>query len=191
MANFLSALPFVLNNEVIGWPVDTQGRPLADIAVGMARVKAGPLSHWFTDDQDDPGGATAWGITLKKATEYGITTVDALKAITPQQLMGIYKSFWRFDKLEDQRVATKLLDMAVNMGLKTAIEIAQREAGSEADGLYGPKTEAAINACPPTGGLLRLLCVGARYHYENVIADRPASEKYRDGWMERASEIPA
>jgi lysozyme family protein len=167
MAYFEQALPFVLKHEG-GW----------------------------SDDPDDPGGATNHGITLETARRYGIQTKEELKAITPEDVASIYRSgYWRFNGLTSQDVATKLFDMAVNMGLRTAIRIAQDclntlGASLVSDGSFGPITEATINAVAPKR-MLDLLCQASAEHYRHIVLVRSSSDKFLKGWLARADEVPS
>lgn len=166
MAHFPTALPWILSYEG-GW----------------------------VDDPDDPGGATNQGITLATAQRHGIMTKEALRNITPSQVASIYRSdYWRFDGVDDQRVATKVFDMAVNFGRKTAVRMVQNalnELGTYLipDGLWGPETEAALNAVEPKR-VLMLLCRDCADRYRQIAAKRPASAKYLKGWLRRAEALP-
>ena len=166
MASFDTALPFVLKHEG-GW----------------------------SDNPADPGGATMQGITLATAQRHGIMTKAALRASTPEQRAAIYKAdYWQFDGIDDQRVATKIFDMAVNFGRKTAVGMVQdalNDVGASLipDGVYGPKTEASINAVDP-GRMLGLLCVESEQRYRGIVADRPKSRQFLAGWLRRAKEVP-
>ena len=167
MADLARALPFVLRHEG-GW----------------------------SDDAADPGGATNFGITLATAQRHGIMDADALRAITPEQVEAIYRQdYWRFDHVDDQRVATKVFDMAVNMGLRTAVYMVQEALNSlgaslKDDGRWGPVTEASVNATRPDQ-LLQLLCDEAADYYRAIVAARPTSAKFLKGWLARAAEVPA
>jgi len=149
----------------------------------------------WSNDPDDPGGATNCGITLETAKKHGILTEAALKGITQAQITAIYKSdYWRFDGIQDQRVATKLFDMAVNMGRARAVRYLQsvlNEAGTNLriDGIYGPLTEAATNALSPRY-LLAELCRISEEHYLALIERRPSLSKFRKGWLARAKAVP-
>lgn len=166
MADFARALPWILAHEG-GW----------------------------SDDPMDPGGATNYGITLATAQRHGITTKDELKGIPSAKVASIYyMDYWRFDGVDDQRVATKVFDMAVNFGRKTAIKMAQdalNELGASLmpDGLYGPATEAAINTVEPRH-LLALLCRDCADRYRSVVRKRPESAKFLKGWLRRAEALP-
>ena len=149
----------------------------------------------WSDDPSDPGGATMQGITLGTAVRHGIGDKAALKAITPQQVAAIYRTdYWRFDLVDDQRVATKLFDMAVNMGLRTAVRIAQEalntlDACVEVDGQWGPQTRDTINAVSPDH-MLRLLSTESADYYHAIAQKRPESGKFLKGWLKRAAEVP-
>lgn len=163
----------------------------------LARALPWILAHegGWSDDPDDPGGATMQGITLVTAQRHGITTKEQLRAISSAQVAAIYRvDYWRFDGIDDQSVATKLFDMAVNFGRKTAVKMAQdalNELGASLipDGLYGPATEAAINAVEPRH-LLALLCRDCADRYRSIVRKRPESAKFLRGWLKRADALP-
>lgn len=135
------------------------------------------------------------GITLAVAQEHGIADKVALHAITSEKVAEIYRlGYWRFDGVIDQRVATKLFDMAVNMGLKTVLRMTQKSlndlgAGLVMDGLWGPRTQASINAVHPDQ-MLDILCQDSASHYNEIVKHRPTSMKFLRGWMKRAVEVP-
>lgn len=169
-----------------------RGPPVADFRAALPYA----LKHegGWVDDPDDPGGATNFGVTLKVAASVGITTKEQLRNITQDQVAQVYRQYWRFDGIHSQRVATKLLDMAVNMGLKTAVNLAQRGlnaagASLSIDGLWGPQTLACINAMPEERAL-SMLCNESKTHYLDCVLDRPRSQKFLAGWLKRAKEIP-
>lgn len=148
----------------------------------------------FVNDPDDPGGATNFGITMRVARLHGINTVEDLKAMsreTAGEILGA--DYWRFDLL-DQRVATKLFDMAVNFGRGAAIRLAQnamnRMGGNlVADGFWGPKTEASIAAVDPDI-MVQALCDAAAQRYRDIVSARPSSAKFLKGWLARAEDKP-
>jgi lysozyme family protein len=166
---------------------------MADFALALPYV----LKHegGFVDDADDPGGATNHGITLAVAQRHGVGTVEDLKAITDEKVAQIYRAdYWRFNGIQSQQVATKLFDMAVNMGVVSAVKLAQeclndKGAALSEDGLYGFKTEACVNAVS-SDHMLSMLCEAARGHYLDIVVKRPKSMKFLGGWLKRAVEIP-
>jgi lysozyme family protein len=163
MASLAAAMPFLLRDEG-GW----------------------------SDDPADPGGATMHGVTFRTAQRLlGFTTPDQLRAITPDQLMQVYGTpdYWRYDGIQDQRVATKIFDIGVDVGLGTEVRILQKVLGVAEDGVWGPATQAATNAQDPDQ-LLQALCDAAKEHYIAVAQAHPVEGKFLNGWEHRAEEIP-
>lgn len=166
MADFARALPFILSHEG-GW----------------------------SDDQDDPGGATNYGITLETARRHGIEDKEDLLKISQAKVAEIYrKDYWRFNRVYSQEVAAKIFDMAVNFGLRTAVKLVQGVMNGmgctlSEDGIWGTHTEDCVNAVEPHR-MLKLLCDASADRYRSIVAHRPASAKYLNGWLLRASSLP-
>lgn len=84
----------------------------------------------YTNDPNDPGGETCWGISVEVARAYGYT--GYMQAMTRATAMEIYtKRYWllpQLDKLDVivPTVAAKLFDVGVNMGQATAVRFLQR-----------------------------------------------------------------
>lgn len=97
----------------------------------------------YVDNPNDPGGETKYGISRRSYPNEDIQgmTLDRAKDI-------YYNDYWlplqAFD-LPD-RVAVMLFDMAVNHGKVKAVEILQRGAGVNDDGILGPDSRVAIRA---------------------------------------------
>lgn len=168
MANFEEALTFVLRNE------DPH------------------LSGVVTEDS---GGRTRFGIAERFHPELG----DSFYAAPPESALEsareIYRSeYWRAmrgNEIDDQRVATKLLDMAVNMGVRQAVVLCQRAVNAGVpvqlveDGILGEQTLAAVNRCD-SETLLVHLRDGCAAFYQHVAAVRPEAQRYLRGWLTRA-----
>jgi lysozyme family protein len=161
---------------------------MADFAKALAYT----LRHegGWSDDPDDPGGATNYGVTLKTAQRYGISTKEQLRAIGQAKVADIYRDgYWRFDGVDDQRVATKMFDMAVNMGPGAANKLFAR-ALDFAGAAASPAALAAAANCREANRLLASLCDESAAHYRAIAAKRPASAKFLKGWLRRAAEAP-
>ena len=170
-----------------------------DIAYGWAL----PHEGGYVNDPDDPGGATKYGITQNTLDDARLRLPflpDNVKNLTVAQAGQIYKMiWWRFGDLE-QRLATKLFDLSINMGGdpahgNPAIKCLQQALnnilflGLREDGVYGPVTAAAA-ATADQSRLLRALCATAQAHYEAIIQAHPACAKFRRGWIARANDLP-
>ena len=139
-----------------------------------------------SNDPADKGGRTRFGITEHEAAAHGLDVVT----LTLDQAKAIYrKDYWCFDAIADRRVATKLLDMAINMGVGTAIRLAQTAVGVKVDGVLGPATITAINGTSPETMLANLVEASVRRYIEIVLRDRSQLVFLR-GWANRATKIP-
>jgi lysozyme family protein len=151
----------------------------------------------FTDDPADPGGATKYGISLRFLKEHGIDLdhdgdidADDVKGLSVEDSARLYKQyFWNLvhgDDFASQAMATKLFDMAVNMGPGRAIHIAQESAGIAADGIFGPQTFRTLNVEDPKP-LLTSICSSQAGFYRGIVVARPASQKFLAGWLVRSN----
>ena len=95
-----------------------------------------------TNDPDDNGGHTKFGISQKAYPDLDIS------ALTLEKAKEIYRSeYWdaiKGDELPDG-LGFALFDAAVNQGVKTASKFLQRALRVADDGVIGPATIAAAN----------------------------------------------
>ena len=102
----------------------------------------------LSNDPMDAGGLTNFGISQRQYPDVDI------RNLTREAASAIYeRDYWPpFAKIASQRVATKLFDTAVNIGLSKCVRLAQLAVGAievgpiVADGIIGEQTVAAINA---------------------------------------------
>jgi lysozyme family protein len=155
---------------------------------------------WFTNDPVDFGGATKFGITFKLARQYGIATVAQLQSMPLEKAVEIGKQeFWVFGGLREQLLATKLFDLAFNLGLVRVVRWVQETINALAgkkvlvvDGVWGPKTELWANGYTSLDILSRPngVCQRAVLHYFQRVQDVPSQQRFIKGWILRTVELP-
>jgi len=161
-----------------------------------------PFEGWdaYTNDPDDKGGATKYGITVRtlKAIRFdvdgdGDVTENDVKSLTYSQAKDILKrKYWdmiQADSIESERIAIKLFDCAVNMGPARATRIAQEALndlryGLVVDGLMGPKTLSALNGTDED--VFFLFLVSRLEQFYVGLNQR----KFLKGWLRRARTLP-
>lgn len=145
----------------------------------------------LANDPADPGGITRWGISLRSYPHLG---EEGIRNLTREQAIEIYRQdFWErwgYDRIRDLAVATKVFDMAVNMGPKRAHTLLQQALGLigspvVVDGILGPQTLKATNEADPSRLLEALRLLSARYYWELVRLDG-RRKKFLQGWLARA-----
>lgn len=107
----------------------------------------------YSNDPNDPGGETKWGISKRSYPDLDI------KSLTRMDAKEIYRrDFWDRVHGEDLHdgVAFQCFDFAVNSGIQTAIRQLQRALGVADDGWWGPVSAAAAKAMSETDTIMRL-----------------------------------
>jgi lysozyme family protein len=95
----------------------------------------------LSDDPNDPGGLTKYGISQRS-----YPNVD-IKALTLDEAKSIYKrDYWNAVQMEHlpEGIRFDLFDMAVNSGVSQAVKTLQRAVGAGEDGKLGPVTIACV-----------------------------------------------
>jgi lysozyme family protein len=154
---------------------------MADFNIAIETVLANEGST-LVDDPLDPGGLSRWGISHRS-----YPLVD-IRNLTEDQAKQIYlRDFWKYEDVIDQRVATKLLDSAVNLGEHAATFLLQEIVLQvvKPDGLIGPVTIDAVNRMD-ANALLTLYKTKLVAHYEAIAIANPTQEKFLKGWTTRA-----
>lgn len=134
----------------------------------------------YSNDPEDPGGETRWGISKRSYPQLNIAD------LTVEEAAIIYRSDY-LRPLAAQNihasVVFQLLDFAVNSGIQTAIRTLQREVGVADDGIIGPITQAAVDDVPEWD-LIMLLLAG-RIDYLTRLSTWP---RFGRGWARRIAQ---
>lgn len=188
MADFEKMIPFVFH-----FAAGVYGRNGSDLLLPLERqFELAQRSGW-SDDPDDPGGATMIDVTLKTYTAYRkskgfpSTTNEDLLHISFMEWREILKTMywdkWRADEIQSQGIANILVDWIWASG-PSSISTAQKVIGVKADGIVGPKTIAAINVSLP-GRLFFALSRSREAYYTRCRG----AKKYLRGWLRRLHAI--
>ncbi|MCE5230279.1 hypothetical protein LLG95_11880 [bacterium] len=165
----------------------------------------------------DPGGLTNDGLTMDDLNELGLTGggdvdhdgdidhEDLLKLSDAEKRYAYKLLYWdrlKLDQIENQTLAMKIFDAAVNLGLAGAGRIVQRACNAFAaslgirympplkvDGDIGPKTIARVNQLgrDELAGVIAAEQAGV---YRLIVARRPESRVFLAGWLRRAYSQP-
>ena len=166
----------------------------------------------YVNDPDDPGGATNFGVTIHTMRRLGLDLnrdgrIDPadVKQLTRRQARDIFvEDYFRKPGIArlPEPLQPTVFDMYVNAGAN-AVRILQRLLGDfghplSADGVIGPRTEAATRAAfaAAPGHLVDAYGIARRNYYYAIGDRRPASRKFarrrdggKGGWIVRAEEF--
>lgn len=119
----------------------------------------------------------------------GVSCYLSHNKIVLNEVKTIYKKdFWDKicgDKIKNQKVAENIFLFAVNVGVKTAIRLAQKIVKAKVDGVCGKETLSKINATNPAEFNERFNLLEKRYYIDLVKAN-PKLSVYKTGWLNRA-----
>ena len=148
---------------------------------------------YWSDDPDDTGGATKYGVSLKflKSTgtdinKDGKINRDDVLAITPEIQKALFKhNFWDNLDLDDwpARVAIVFYDSSTNAGTTQSIKLLQRVLKVDDDGVFGPQTKQALMNCDDIETALALC--DQRDAFYRSISTKGNNRKFLKGWLNR------
>lgn len=154
----------------------------------------------YSNDSDDLGGETNWGITVKTARRAGYT--KPMKLMTREEAELIYKKlYWdilRLDDVIDRDVCLEMFDTGVNMGQSWPVRFLQRILNAlnnegkrwndiAVDGKIGPVTVTTLNSSLPHKDMKECILKGMNglqtARYVDITENREKNEKYLKGWL--------
>lgn len=134
----------------------------------------------YVNDPKDPGGETNFGISKRAYPN------EDIRGLTKARAKEIYrKDYWnkiRGDTLPFA-AAVVAFDIAVNMGIKKAVQFLQRTASVLDDGIFGDKTAAALSMLS-SAHIAESLTVQRIHHYMAL----PNFHRFGVGWTRRSVE---
>lgn len=143
------------------------------------------LEGVWSDDANDPGGATKYGITWKTlavAIAAGVVPDCLIEDLTIENAKKIYHHFYWAPVRADELPAPLDLyafDAAVNQGPAVAIKLLQKTVGVAQDGKIGPATLAAVQRAGSEASALYLSDRALRY------TGTRGFDHYGRGWLKR------
>jgi lysozyme family protein len=161
----------------------------------------------FSNYKEDPGGATQYGVSLRflktlgtygDIDRNGIVDEDDIKLIDLDFSKDTYKKyFWdsnRYGDITYQGVATKIFDMAVNMGSGRANRLLQEACNHVLsdnplviDGNVGGKTLGKVNKIDASM-MQNILATLSSNYYLHICEGNEALKVFLKGWLVRASK---
>lgn len=142
----------------------------------------------YVNNPNDPGGETNFGISRRTYPQLDI------KNLTQAQASSLYFQDWwekyGYGRIQDQHLATKVFDAAVNLGAVSAHKLLQQAligCGNSVivDGILGSATIATIQQTL-AGWLLDRYRLELTAYYLKLYQKRPRNLEFLAGWIKRA-----
>lgn len=164
----------------------------------------------LSDNPNDPGGITDYGISLRFLRAAGIDsnmnrsdhiTAADIRALTPEKAKAIYyRYFWKkynINKIDSLAVSTSLLDVSVLMGGEEAIDLLQVslnqliESKIEEDGILGPHTLYLANTIngASSSRLNNVFKEQCKLHLLNLVKRNDKLKVFLSGWNNRIDSL--
>src|SRR3990167_5856646 len=139
----------------------------------------------ITDDPDDAGGLTKYGISKRAHLDLDIAN------LTHEQAAEIYKNdYWIAGGCEAMPFPVNMahFDACVNHGIRNATKILQRAAGVLDDGRIGPRTMNGIMSMDPY--LMAIAMITERNRFYHLIVEANQTQaKFLRGWLNRTADL--
>lgn len=141
----------------------------------------------YTNDPNDPGGETNFGIDKRSHPK------ENIKNLTKERAAEIYwNDYWLKSCAEHlpKLIAIAYFDSAVNTGIKQANRFLQRAVSVNDDGIVGPVTLNAVTHAEPKSTANRLIDYRQAF-YESLADSRPKLRGFLKGWTNRNVNLKA
>lgn len=142
----------------------------------------------YSDNPDDPGGATNRGITLATLRDYRgrAVTKDDVRDLSEAEAKAIYRArYWpQCGDALPAGVDLAVFDFAVNSGPGRAARALQTVLGVAADGAIGPRTLAALARANP-----RAVAIGVGQNRLEFLRGLTGWGTFGKGWGKRVAQV--
>lgn len=149
----------------------------------------------YVDHPDDRGGPTNYGITQAALADWRGKPASAsdVQDLSPGEAREIYRNrYWTapgFDRLDlPDLLVEAIFDTGVHSGPRRAVQILQRAAGTEDDGIIGQLTIRACDRTPARRLVARFLAQRGLF-LGYLVGRDPSQQAFRDGWANRLAEL--
>lgn len=149
----------------------------------------------FSNDANDSGGATNWGITHNELSRWRghPVSVDDVKSLAIDEARSIYKK-WYWDSLSadsivNDGIAIALFDQAVNCGVGTAAKRIQMVLGVNQDGKIGPETLNEINRSGRGNKIIQGFAKASLEYYAGIVNRNHSQAGFILGWVRRGCKL--
>lgn len=160
----------------------------ADVMIDRIIIDEG--GDKFTNDPQDPGGATKYGITLDTLRDWrGVKTlpVSAVIALSLPEARAIYRTRYVASCRVDQMpigIDYSVLDFAVNAGPSRSIKTLQKIIGVAPDGVVGPVTLKAVRDYDQSSLINNFAAARSKYYQSLSNFGR-----FGRGWLNRTERV--
>lgn len=154
----------------------------------------------FSNDAQDHGGATRYGITRADASKfYGRSvSVAEMREFPLEDAKKIYRS-WYYDANHCGQMAAKecaipIFDIGVVCGIMTSAKMAQQVCNQlgctlVVDGHIGLKSQDALNLTVHPAEFLRAFAARTEQRFRGIVANNPSQGVFLRGWVNRAHRL--
>lgn len=148
---------------------------MTDFETAIDRV----LGHegGYSNDSNDPGGETNWGISKRS---YPTVNIATLTRDTAKEFY--YRDFWVpvVALIKDRALQYQMLDAAINHGMGNAVRMLQRAVDANDDGHWGNESKVALALLDPAD--VQILFIAERLEFFTRLKTFP---NFGRGWARR------
>jgi lysozyme family protein len=155
----------------------------------------------YTNDPNDSGGPTNFGITQEDLAEWykrpvSAAEVQSMSVKTAEQIY--FFNYWNplnLGQIPSNNICTCILDTGVNQGTGTAARFAQKASNAcgitpilNVDGMLGDFSMANINACN-VNDFIDAYVTSVLARYQEIVTQHPTQQVFMNGWTNRANRL--